>query len=92
MTTHNSTPINPLELLKSASAALNTVPGEYSVEHANVLQLERAANYLINLGATPDTFDSSVYLLGETTDGAAKHIGECDVCLAGVRQFFDLFY
>lgn len=85
-------PFNPLELLKSAVAALDTVPGEYGAEHANVVQLERAAASLVDLCyQSGKTADEAFITFGYTEDNALRHISECDVCMGSVRQFFTLY-
>lgn len=85
-------PLNPLELLKSAVAVLDTVPGEDGAEHANVLQLERAAASLIELCyQSGKTADDGFIEFGCTDDNALRHISECDICKGGVRQFFALY-
>lgn len=85
-------PFNPLELLKSAATALDTVPGEHGAEHANVLQLERAAASLIELCyKSGKTADDGFIEFGYTDDNTLRHISECDICKEGVKQFFTLY-
>ena len=82
-------PLNPLELLKSAVSSLDTIPGEFGEEHANVLQLE-AASVLVLTRDVQDGSDKAVVILGESRDRAMQHISICEVCMRGMEQFLIL--
>lgn len=60
-------------------------------EHANVLQLEEFAKIAVRMSDDDRAFDEVMITLGYIEDATAIHIATCDVCIKGVRRFFNLY-
>jgi len=83
---------NPIELLKSATAALSEVPDEFGAEHANVLKLEMASRAIHEMMDYDDrSFEDAAVNLTHSPDPSFYHIGNCAACLSGVRQFLVIY-